>query len=60
MKTTIISSRKGGAGKTTLSLNLATLACQQGKKKVALLDLDPQAIASAVSAGQLFQLQGDE
>jgi hypothetical protein len=25
-----------------------------------LLDLDPQAIASAVSAGQLFQLQGDE
>ena len=27
---------------------------------VSLLDLDPQAIASAVSAGQLFQLQGDE
>ena len=25
-----------------------------------LLDLDPRAIASAVSAGQLFQLQGDE
>ena len=25
-----------------------------------LLDLDPQAIASAVSAGQLFQLQGDQ
>jgi hypothetical protein len=25
-----------------------------------LLDLDQQAIASAVSAGQLFQLQGDE
>lgn len=42
MKTIIISSRKGGAGKTTLSLNLATLAAQQGKKQVALLDLDPQ------------------
>ena len=27
---------------------------------VSLLDLDPQAIASAVSAGQLFQLQGEE
>ena len=27
---------------------------------VSLLDLDPQAIASAVSAGQLFQLQGDQ
>jgi hypothetical protein len=25
-----------------------------------LLDLDQQAMASAVSAGQLFQLQGDE
>lgn len=42
MKTIIISSRKGGAGKTTLSLNLATQASQQGRKKVALLDLDPQ------------------
>ncbi|MCR2745051.1 ParA family protein [Limnobacter parvus] len=42
MKTIIISSRKGGAGKTTLSLNLATHASQQGRKKVALLDLDPQ------------------
>lgn len=42
MKTIIVSSRKGGAGKTTLSLNLATLASQKGKKKVALLDLDPQ------------------
>ena len=42
MKTIIVSSRKGGAGKTTLSLNLSTLASQQGKKKVALLDTDPQ------------------
>lgn len=42
MKTIIISSRKGGAGKTTLSLNLATQACLDGNKKVALLDLDPQ------------------
>lgn len=50
MKTIIISSRKGGAGKTTLSLNLATEAAQQGQKKVALLDLDPQA-SSAFWAG---------
>ncbi|HEX4917104.1 MAG TPA: ParA family protein [Limnobacter sp.] len=42
MKTIIISSRKGGAGKTTLSLNLAAHAAQYGKKKVALLDSDPQ------------------
>ncbi|HEY1057519.1 MAG TPA: ParA family protein [Limnobacter sp.] len=42
MKTVIVSSRKGGAGKTTLSLNLATEASQQGKRKVALVDLDPQ------------------
>lgn len=42
MKTIIVSSRKGGAGKTTLSLNLATCASQQGKKQVVLLDFDPQ------------------
>lgn len=42
MKTIIVSSRKGGAGKTTLSVNLATTAAQGGKRKVALIDLDPQ------------------
>lgn len=42
MKTIIVSSRKGGAGKTTLALNLAAQAAHAGKKKVALLDLDPQ------------------
>ena len=42
MKTIIVSSRKGGAGKTTLSINLATQASQDARNKVALLDLDPQ------------------
>lgn len=50
MKTIIISSRKGGAGKTTLSLNLATEAAQEGHKKVALLDLDPQGSTTFWSA----------
>jgi chromosome partitioning protein len=42
MKVIIVSSRKGGAGKTTLSINLAAQACQNGRNQVALLDLDPQ------------------
>jgi chromosome partitioning protein len=41
MKTLTILSRKGGAGKTTLSVHLAALAQSQGLC-VALIDLDPQ------------------
>jgi chromosome partitioning protein len=36
--------QKGGAGKTTLTVNCAVLASQK-KKKVLILDLDPQASA---------------
>ncbi len=40
-----IVAEKGGAGKTTLSLDLAVTAVQKGHK-VAILDVDPQATAS--------------
>lgn len=42
-------SQKGGSGKTTLSVNFATLAFNGGVQ-VAIIDLDPQASASAWSA----------
>jgi chromosome partitioning protein len=45
MKTIAIVSRKGGAGKTTLTLHLATAATSKGKQ-VVIVDLDPQASAT--------------
>ncbi|MDJ0733221.1 MAG: ParA family partition ATPase [Nostocaceae cyanobacterium] len=45
MKTIAIVSRKGGAGKTTLTLHLAVAAQIKGKE-VAIIDLDPQASAA--------------
>ena len=42
MKTIVIAARKGGAGKTTLTRNLAVAASQDGLK-VLCVDLDPQA-----------------
>ena len=46
MKTVAIVAQKGGVGKTTLAVHLATLAELVGLPTV-LLDLDPQASASA-------------
>ncbi|MDE2755667.1 MAG: ParA family protein [Acidobacteriota bacterium] len=42
MRTIVIAARKGGAGKTTLTRNLAVAACEAGQR-VLCLDLDPQA-----------------
>jgi chromosome partitioning protein len=44
MRTIAIISQKGGAGKTTMALNLAVVA-EQGNKSTAVIDLDPQASA---------------
>ena len=45
MKTVAIISQKGGAGKTTLALHLATSSALSGRN-TAIIDLDPQASAA--------------
>ncbi len=45
MKTVAIISQKGGAGKTTIALHLATAAAIEGRN-TAIIDLDPQASAA--------------
>ena len=46
MKIVAIISQKGGAGKTTLAVHLATAAAVAGRT-VAIIDLDPQATAAS-------------
>lgn len=46
MKTIAILSQKGGAGKTTLAINLA-VAVALNKKQSVIIDIDPQASASS-------------
>lgn len=45
MKVLTVASQKGGAGKTTLSINLA-IAAIMNRKRTCIIDLDPQASAS--------------
>lgn len=46
-----VASQKGGAGKTTATINLAGAAVEQ-KKKVVILDIDPQSSATVWSDGR--------
>jgi chromosome partitioning protein len=69
MKTVVVTSRKGGVGKTTVAVNLALTAFDSGAR-VMLADIDPQRSATdslkartrpgpaliETTAGKLFQL----
>ncbi len=52
-----VASRKGGAGKTTTTLNLAGVLAEQGQR-VLLIDLDPQASLTRLLLGDAFE--GDD
>lgn len=47
MRTIVLASRKGGAGKTTLAGHLAVEAARTGKGPVAVIDTDPQGSLTA-------------
>src|SRR3546814_18685723 len=55
MKIITIAAQKGGAGTTTLAVNLA-VADQAGGIKTALIDLDPQESATAWSERRTAEL----
>lgn len=56
MKTIGVLARKGGAGKSTLTLHWAVEAERQGKGKVAVIDMDPQQTSVKWSKRRLQQL----
>jgi chromosome partitioning protein len=47
MRTLVVLAQKGGAGKTTLALHWAVEAQTKGKRRVVLVDIDPQGSAAA-------------
>ena len=47
MKTIVFAASKGGVGKTTLCAALSSYAGTNTKKKVAIIDLDPQGSLTA-------------
>lgn len=47
MKTIVLASQKGGAGKTTLAAHLAVMAERAGDGPCVLIDMDPQASLAA-------------
>jgi chromosome partitioning protein len=47
MKTLVLLAQKGGAGKMTLALHWAVEAEARGKRRVVLVDVDPQGSAAA-------------
>jgi chromosome partitioning protein len=55
MKSIGVLARKGGAGKSTLTLHWAVEAERQGKGKVAVIDMDPQQTAVKWSKRRLQQ-----